>query len=77
MLLLHITKEPQAAETQVYAQSSYRVVDRRNSNDFEIQRLNKFVVETVGATPAETNPTTYSDALERYGIVTSDGSKKS
>ncbi len=33
-------------------------------------------METVGATPAETNPTTYSDALERYGIVTSDGSKK-
>lgn len=72
----HNKKNPQAAETQVYAQSSYRVVDRRNSNDFEIQRLNKFVVETVGATPAETNPTTYSDALERYGIVTSDGSKK-
>ena len=72
----HNKKNPQAAETQVYAQSSYKVVDRRNSNDFEIQRLNKFVVETVGATPAETNPTTYSDALERYGIVTSDGSKK-
>ncbi|MEF5300592.1 serine protease autotransporter toxin Sat [Escherichia coli] len=72
----HNKKNPQAAETQVYAQSSYRVVDRRNFNDFEIQRLNKFVVETVGATPAETNPTTYSDALERYGIVTSDGSKK-
>lgn len=72
----HNKKNPQAAETQVYAQSSYKVVDRRNSNDFEIQRLNKFVVETVGATPAETYPTTYSDALERYGIVTSDGSKK-
>lgn len=72
----HNKKNPQAAETQVYAQSSYKVVDRRNSNDFEIQRLNKFVVETVGATPARTNPTTYSDALERYGIVTSDGSKK-
>lgn len=72
----HNKKNPQAAETQVYAQSSYKVVDRRNSNDFEIQRLNKFVVETVGATPAETNPTTYSDALERYGIVTYDGSKK-
>ncbi|EQB0899888.1 serine protease autotransporter toxin Sat [Shigella flexneri] len=72
----HNKKNPQAAETQVYAQSSYKVVDRRNSNDFEIQRLNKFVVETVGATPEETNPTTYSDALERYGIVTSDGSKK-
>ncbi|HIA6399309.1 serine protease autotransporter toxin Sat [Escherichia coli] len=72
----HNKKNPQAAETQVYAQSSYKVVDRRNSNDFEIQRLNKFVVETVGAPPAETNPTTYSDALERYGIVTSDGSKK-
>ncbi|HAX6407856.1 TPA: serine protease autotransporter toxin Sat [Escherichia coli] len=72
----HNKKNPQAAETQVYAQSSYKVVDRSNSNDFEIQRLNKFVVETVGATPAETNPTTYSDALERYGIVTSDGSKK-
>ncbi|MVA04121.1 autotransporter outer membrane beta-barrel domain-containing protein, partial [Shigella flexneri] len=72
----HNKKNPQAAETQVYAQSSYKVVDRRNSNDFEIQRLNKFVVETVGATPAETNPTTYSDALERYGIVTSDGSSK-
>ncbi|EPU0539969.1 S6 family peptidase, partial [Shigella flexneri] len=56
----HNKKNPQAAETQVYAQSSYKVVDRRNSNDFEIQRLNKFVVETVGATPAETNPTTYS-----------------
>ncbi|HAJ3750798.1 TPA: serine protease autotransporter toxin Sat [Escherichia coli] len=74
--VVHNKKNPQAAETQVYAQSSYKVVDRRNSNDFEIQRLNKFVVETVGATPAETNPTTYSDALERYGIVTSDGSKK-
>ncbi|KAB6132360.1 autotransporter outer membrane beta-barrel domain-containing protein, partial [Bacteroides xylanisolvens] len=29
----HNKKNPQAAETQVYAQSSYRVVDRRNSND--------------------------------------------
>ena len=51
MLLLHITKEkPSGRRNSGYAQSFAGLLTGRNSNDFEIQRLNKFIVETVGTT---------------------------
>ncbi|HBN7237938.1 TPA: autotransporter outer membrane beta-barrel domain-containing protein [Escherichia coli] len=72
----HNKKNINAAETQKYGQTTYKVVDRKNNNDFEIQRLNKFVVETSGVNTPTSLPKNYEEALKRYGITTESGERK-
>ncbi|EQA8278165.1 autotransporter outer membrane beta-barrel domain-containing protein [Escherichia coli] len=72
----HNNKNPSAAGTQVYGQTTYKEINRySNNNDFQVQRLDKFVVETIGANNFVDYSLTKDEALERYGIDTPDGKK--
>ncbi|HBA7202615.1 TPA: autotransporter outer membrane beta-barrel domain-containing protein, partial [Escherichia coli] len=57
-----------AVKTQTWGQSDYHYVDRVTKGDFAVQRLDKFVVETAGATEHVDFNLSAAEALERYGI---------
>ncbi|MGT4031918.1 S6 family peptidase [Escherichia coli] len=57
-----------AVKTQTWGQSDYHYVDRVTKGDFAVQRLDKFVVETAGATEHVDFGLSAAEALERYGI---------
>ncbi|MCG2921473.1 autotransporter outer membrane beta-barrel domain-containing protein, partial [Escherichia coli] len=57
-----------AIKTQTWGQSDYHYVDRVTKGDFAVQRLDKFVVETAGATEHADFNLSAAEALERYGI---------
>ncbi|WP_000293109.1 autotransporter outer membrane beta-barrel domain-containing protein, partial [Escherichia sp. TW09276] len=57
-----------AIHTQTWGQSDYHYVDRVTKGDFAVQRLDKFVVETAGATDKVDFSLSSSEALERYGV---------
>lgn len=57
-----------AVKTQTWGQSDYHYVDRVTKSDFAVQRLDKFVVETAGATEHADFNLSAAEALERYGI---------
>ncbi len=57
-----------AVKTQTWGQSDYHYVDRVTKGDFAVQRLDKFVVETAGATEHADFNLSAAEALERYGI---------
>lgn len=55
-------------------QTTYSFVDKRSNNDFEAQRLNKFVVETAGIQGVDLSKLSEAEK-ERYKITKPDGSK--
>ncbi|WP_097455953.1 S6 family peptidase, partial [Escherichia coli] len=57
-----------AIHTQTWGQSDYHYVDRVTKGDFAVQRLDKFVVETAGATEHVDFGLSATEALERYGV---------
>ncbi|MEN1544106.1 hypothetical protein AAIH37_36990, partial [Pseudomonas aeruginosa] len=57
-----------AIKTQPWGQSDYHYVDRVTKGDFAVQRLDKFVVETAGATEHADFNLSAAEALERDGI---------
>ncbi|HAZ3610114.1 TPA: autotransporter outer membrane beta-barrel domain-containing protein [Escherichia coli] len=57
-----------AIKTQTWGQSDYHYVDRVTKGDFAVQRLDKFIVETAGATEHVDFGLSATEALERYGI---------
>ncbi|MEF4882358.1 S6 family peptidase [Escherichia coli] len=57
-----------AIHTQTWGQSDYHYVDRVTKGDFAVQRLDKFVVETAGATDKVDFSLSSSEAIERYGV---------
>ncbi|WP_253030747.1 autotransporter outer membrane beta-barrel domain-containing protein [Escherichia coli] len=57
-----------AIKTQTWGQSDYHYVDRVTKGDFAVQRLDKFVVETAGATDKVDFSLSSAEALERYGV---------
>ncbi|EEU1789851.1 autotransporter outer membrane beta-barrel domain-containing protein, partial [Escherichia coli] len=72
----HNNKNPSSAGTQIYGQTTYKEINRySNNNDFQIQRLDKFVVETIGAYNSVDYSLTKDEAIERYGIDTPNGKK--
>ncbi|EKN2362827.1 autotransporter outer membrane beta-barrel domain-containing protein, partial [Escherichia coli] len=54
--------------TQSWGQTLYNKIDRMTAGDFAVSRLNKFVVETTGATDYADVTLSAEQALERYGI---------
>ncbi|EIX4511210.1 autotransporter outer membrane beta-barrel domain-containing protein, partial [Escherichia coli] len=73
----HNNKNASATSKQKYGQTTYSVVGRKSdNNDFQAERLNKFVVETTGVTDGIDHSLSYADALKRYGIDFGNGNRK-
>ncbi|HFI1681559.1 TPA: S6 family peptidase, partial [Escherichia coli] len=64
----HYSPEHHGITTQSWGQTLYNKIDRMTAGDFAVSRLNKFVVETTGATDYADVTLSAEQALERYGI---------
>ncbi|HBB4038090.1 TPA: autotransporter outer membrane beta-barrel domain-containing protein [Escherichia coli] len=58
-----------AIATQSWGQTDYKAINRMTKDDFAVQRLDKFVVETAGATESVDFNLNSAEALERYGVM--------
>ncbi|MWU56170.1 autotransporter outer membrane beta-barrel domain-containing protein, partial [Escherichia coli] len=58
-----------AIATQSWGQTDYKAINRMTKGDFAVQRLDKFVVETAGATESVDFNLNSAEALERYGVM--------
>lgn len=65
----HNTKNHHSVATQNWGNSTYKQTDWNTSHpDFAVSRLDKFVVETRGATEGADISLSKQQALERYGV---------
>ncbi|EIX4510773.1 autotransporter outer membrane beta-barrel domain-containing protein [Escherichia coli] len=58
-----------AIATQSWGNTNYNAVNRATNGDFAVQRLNKYVVETLGVTEYVDFNLNQQQALERYGVM--------
>lgn len=73
----HNAKNKSSANYQTYGSTQYTQINRMTTgNDFSIQRLNKYVVETRGADTSFNYNENNQNIIDRYGVDVGNGKKE-